>query len=134
MKPTGHQLLIFSTVEGVGMLFDYALSATLHEQGCPLPVASMLAFAAGFALRFAGNFRWTFRGQDAEFAPALTRYAAVAFARFALRPGAFGAFPGLLEETYDATRIGWILLEFGLGFVVSKYWAFRISMKGGQEW
>jgi putative flippase GtrA len=97
---------------------------TLHPEA-----ANVIGFLVAFSVSFFGHWRWTFREQQARFHRALPAFAIVAVSMFLLNATLFHL---LLE--YTSIRFEFCLLiaqslVLVLTFLVSKYWAFSISVK-----
>lgn len=110
---------VLSTCAHLGLLW-----LLLAEDSGYLILKNTLAFAAGFAVSFSGNYFWTFRNSTSP-RQAIMRFALVAGLSFLVNTALLQAFHENRFFSVEVTSILIALAVAGMTFVLSRLWAFK---------
>lgn len=123
----GRQLFRFGMIGGLSTVAHLAVGLALHHFAGFSPLwANLFAFLSAWSVSYAGNWLWTFEARTAH-AYSVPRYVAVALSCFALNQSIVFMATEFLGWPFWLALIPVVLIVPAVGFVASRYWAYRAS-------
>lgn len=127
MRELVRQLLRYGFVGLLSNAILYGLYLLLTNLGFGHKLAMTMLFAAGVAVTFVMNKRWTF-GHRGYLRSSSVRYVAAYAFGYLVNFAGLWSFVDVMGLRHEFVQAGMLFLVAGLIFVLQKFWVFRLAV------